>query len=329
MAEISENIETAVSLLAKGEVVAIPTETVYGLAANALNPDAVVKIFEIKNRPSFDPLIVHLANTKDIINYVTHIPVVAHLLIEEFMPGGLTILLPKNNLIPDIVNNGLKEVGIRVPSHPITHKLLASTGFPLAAPSANPFGYISPTTSAHVNKQLGSKIKFILEGGSANLGLESTIVGFEDNKVIIYRLGSISIESIEKIIGKVELRIQKNHDPSAPGQLSTHYAPNNILLFQSEAENHRYIELNHFLRIAVIAHKEFNTIYKNVTIFYTSLKNDYTEAAKNLFDCMRKADNKKFDVILANKAEEIGLGRAINDRLTRSAFKTKSIEIDY
>ncbi len=329
MAEISNNISRAAELLTLGELVAIPTETVYGLAANALNPDAVVKIFEVKNRPTFDPLIVHLYDASEISKYVTHIPDNAKTLMEAFMPGALTLLLPKNEVIPDIVNNGLKEVGLRVPSHPLTRELLKLTGFPIAAPSANPFSYISPTSSAHVNKQLGDKISFILEGGISDLGLESTIVGFNNNEVIVYRLGSITIEEIEKVVGKVTLKIQQNDNPETSGQLSTHYAPINKLLFQTEKENQRFIEFNPFLRIAVIAHNTFETQYKNVTVIHTSTQGNYMEAAKNLFDCMRRADTKKFDVILANKADDIGLGRAINDRLKRSSFKPKSNELDY
>ncbi len=187
MATIGNDILQAKKLLLEGELVAIPTETVYGLAANALNPEAVTQIFVVKERPSFDPLIVHVASIDQAQQFITAVPEKAIQLARHFWPGPLTLVLPKQSIIPDIVTSGLSTVGIRCPDHDLTRQLLSELPFPLAAPSANPFGYVSPTTAEHVNNQLGHKIKYILDGGPCRIGLESTIVGFENDQAVIYR----------------------------------------------------------------------------------------------------------------------------------------------
>jgi L-threonylcarbamoyladenylate synthase len=186
---IGEIIQEAKSFLLDGNIVAIPTETVYGLAGNALDPAAVLQIFTAKERPAFDPLIVHISSIDKVELYAHSIPSQAYDLMHEFWPGPLTIVLPKNSIIPDIVTSGLDTVGLRIPNHPTTIKLLKQLDFPLAAPSANPFGYISPTSAQHVFDQLGGKIPYILDGGICDVGVESTIVGFENDKCLIYRLG--------------------------------------------------------------------------------------------------------------------------------------------
>ena len=191
MAEIGKDIEKSAALLASGELVAIPTETVYGLAGNALDEKAVVQIFKSKNRPRFDPLIVHVAGIDQVYNYVESIPEELKALAEAFWPGPLTLLLTKKSIIPDLVTSGLGKVGVRVPNHALTLSLLERLDFPLAAPSANPFGYISPTSASHVQDHLGDKLAYILDGGHCEVGLESTIVGMEEGQVIIYRLGVI------------------------------------------------------------------------------------------------------------------------------------------
>ena len=207
MAEIGKDIQKAKDFLEKDELVAIPTETVYGLAANALNPIAVAKIFEAKERPTFDPLIVHTHSLQEVYKFVTNIHPALLKLAEAFWPGPLTLLLPKKEIIPSLVTSGLDRVGVRVPNHSLTLDLLSQLNFPLAAPSANPFGYISPTTAMHVEKQLGTKIPYILDGGSCEVGLESTIVGEENGEIIIYRLGGLSVDEIETIVGKVSMQL--------------------------------------------------------------------------------------------------------------------------
>lgn len=199
---IGKDITTAKNLLNQGELVAIPTETVYGLAANALNEDAVLKIFKAKNRPQFNPLIIHLPFWKDVVQYVNYIPQAAKLLAMHFSPGPITFLLPRKNNIPDMVTAGSDKVAIRIPAHPLTMQLLKQLNYPLAAPSANPFGYVSPTNAMHVYDGLNGKINYILDGGECTVGLESTIVDFDKENVIIRRNGGISKEEIETVLGK-------------------------------------------------------------------------------------------------------------------------------
>ena len=199
MTYISKNIDTAVALLENDQVIAIPTETVYGLAGNALIPSVIKKIYEIKNRPLTSPLIIHLHDTTQINKYVKNIPEIAKKLAEHFWPGALTLLLPKTDVIPDIVTAGLPNVAIRIPSHPVALELLRKLSFPLAAPSANPFGYISPTSAEDVKRILFRKIDYILDGGNCATGIESTIVGFNGDTPIIYRVGAISPEAIKKV----------------------------------------------------------------------------------------------------------------------------------
>jgi len=223
---MNSEIKKAASLLSQGNVVAIPTETVYGLAANAFDEKAVAKIFEIKGRPNYNPLIVHIKSIEDLNMIAQKIPQKAYQLAQKFWPGPLTLILPKKNNIPSIVTANKNTVGIRIPSHPIALELLNEIDFPIAAPSANPFGYISPTTSFHVQKQLGTKIPFILDGGMCEKGIESTIIGFEDGEPILYRLGSLSIEAIENNIGTVKIKFDTDSSPEAPGMLKKHYSPN-------------------------------------------------------------------------------------------------------
>ncbi|NVK51203.1 MAG: threonylcarbamoyl-AMP synthase, partial [Cyclobacteriaceae bacterium] len=217
MALIGQDIEKAKEFLEAGQLVGIPTETVYGLAGNALNVDAVAKIFQTKNRPSFDPLIVHTDSIEKVNSFVADIPEILQRLAKEFWPGPLTLLLEKKSIIPDLVTAGLNRVAVRMPKHPLTLKLLKELSFPLAAPSANPFGYISPTKAVHVAQQLGEQIPYILDGGSCEVGLESTIVGMEDEKVTIYRLGGLDLNLITELVGEVEIKSHSSSNQASPG----------------------------------------------------------------------------------------------------------------
>ena len=219
---IGKDIAHAAALLQQGEVIGMPTETVYGLAGNALDEATVAKIFSIKQRPSFDPLIVHVAKVHQLENWVKNIPVAAHLLAEKFMPGALTLLLEKKSSISDLVTAGSALVAMRIPAHPMAQALLDMLPFPLAAPSANPFGYISPTSAAHVAQQLGDRIPYILDGGLCSIGLESTIVGFPEGKATIFRKGGIAVEAIEEVIGEVLVQSHSSSNPQAPGMLKSH-----------------------------------------------------------------------------------------------------------
>ncbi len=320
MAEIGTDVNKAADLLKKGSLVAIPTETVYGLAANALNKDAVINIFEVKKRPFFDPLIVHLAGIDQIEDYTKHFPAKAQLLARELMPGPLTLLLEKNNKISDLLTAGSPLVAIRIPSHPLCQKLLKKLPFPLAAPSANPFGYISPTTASHVEQQLGEDIPYILNGGPCQVGLESTIVGFEENDLIVYRKGGIAVEEIELIGGNVIVQTHSTSNPNSPGRLESHYAPKTPILIGNILQ---LSQLQDQKKIGIIS---FRNDYKEIPAaarITLSPSGDFKEAAQNLFSGMRWLDQQSLDVILTEWVPDEHLGRAINDRLSRAAAKRK------
>lgn len=318
MALIGTDIVQASNLLKAGDVVAIPTETVYGLAANALDKSAVLKIYEIKNRPSFDPLIIHVSAISEIEKYAVSIPEQLKDFAELTMPGPLTLLLPKKSLIPDLVTSGLDRVAIRVPKHPLTLDLLSNLDFPLAAPSANPFGYISPTSAQHVNAQLGDKIPYILDGGACSVGIESTIIGIENDEIIVYRLGGLSIDYLEKYLGKITLAINQSSNPKSPGQIKSHYAPKKpFLLGNIEA----LIETHHTKKIGVLIFGPHNLSAPNLEIYNLSESENTFEAAMHLFDYMRKLDDSEVELIVADFLPQTGLGKAINDRLQRAAAK--------
>lgn len=316
MAEIGKDIQKAVEFLEREGLVAIPTETVYGLAANALNPIAVAKIFEAKERPTFDPLIVHTHALNEVENFVSDIHPALLKLAQVFWPGPLTLLLPKKDIIPNLVTSGLDRVGVRIPNHSLTLELLSKLSFPLAAPSANPFGYISPTKAEHVDKQLGTKIPYILDGGACEVGLESTIVGEENGEIIVYRLGGLSIDEIEAVVGKVFVQLNQSSNPKAPGQLKSHYAPKkpvyigNIIELQN---THADKKIGAIIFGDDIKVSEF-TIVKNL-----SFSKNYQEAAVHLFSFLRELDETDVDVIITDLLPEQGLGLAINDRLRRAA----------
>ncbi len=296
----------------------MPTETVYGLAANALNPDAVAKIFEAKERPTFDPLIVHTFSINQLPHFVLEIHPSLLKLAENFWPGPLTLLLPKKQTIPDLVTSGLSRVGVRIPNHPVALDLLSQLDFPLAAPSANPFGYISPTTAEHVRKQLGEKIAYILDGGHCDVGLESTIVGEENDTIVVYRLGGLSIDDIESVVGKVSIQLNQSSNPLAPGQLKSHYAPKKPLLIgQLSLLKDAYAGKK--IGAIVFGYPEKDN--SDVLMKELSLSKNYSEAAVNLFSFLRELDESDVDVIIAELLPEQGLGLAINDRLKRAACK--------
>lgn len=318
---IGTDITKAVQLLKKGELVAIPTETVYGLAANALDESAVVKIFEVKNRPFFDPLIIHLPRFEEVKRYTRNIPEPAYRLARQFMPGPLTLLLERNERIPDLVTAGSPLVAVRLPRHPLTQALLRQIDFPLAAPSANPFGYISPTTAQHVERQLGASIPYILDGGPCEVGLESTIVGFEGEKVKVYRKGGIAVEDIEKEVGEVLMQTHSTSNPNAPGRLESHYAPRTPIVIGDIPGL-----ADHFSgkKIGLISFQKSYSEVKAAERIVLSRTGDFKEAARRLFSGMRWLDEQQLDLILAEWAPEEHLGRAINDRLSRAAAKRKS-----
>jgi L-threonylcarbamoyladenylate synthase len=318
MALIGSDIQQVREFLSKGEVIGIPTETVYGLAGNAFNIEAVTKIFEVKNRPNFDPLIVHTNSIERLSEFVESIPEKAILLAQKFMPGPLTLLLPKRSSIPDLVTSGLDTVAVRIPNHPLTLALLAELDFPVAAPSANPFGYISPTSAQHVAQQLGDKIPYILDGGECQVGIESTIVGFENDEVIVYRKGGLAIEEIEKVVGKVQVISHSSSNPKAPGMLKSHYAPRKKMFILDENNLKSETQKD---RIGYLAFQKYNNDLPQNNQLILSESGNYRESAKNLFAFMRALDAIDIDKIYVELLPEQDLGIAINDRLRRAAVK--------
>lgn len=316
------DIKQAIAFLINGELVAIPTETVYGLAANALNEDAVLKIYAAKNRPQFNPLIMHVASFEKATAFIEHVPAEAKLLADAFWPGPLTILFNKTNAVPDLVTAGSSKVAIRIPNHALTLELLNQVDFPLAAPSANPSGYVSPTTAEHVYEGLAGKIPYILNGGECTVGVESTIVGWNDeDELEVYRLGGISVEAIEKAVGKKINAIKKiTENPDAPGQLKSHYATHTPLYMGKADEMMRRFEDK---KIILINFSQYHPDIPKDQQFILSKNASLDEAAKNLFRILRETDKLKADVILAEHLPNEGLGRAINDRLERAQFIMK------
>jgi L-threonylcarbamoyladenylate synthase len=319
MAIIGKSLETACELLSSGEVVAIPTETVYGLAGNALNSGAVDKIYSIKNRPRNNPLIVHIPHIDCLQYHVKNIPKAALKLADKFWPGPLTLLLPKAAHVIDEVTAGLPNVAIRIPAHSLTLNLLNMLSFPLAAPSANPYGYISPTNAAHVNNQLGEKIKYILDGGFCIRGIESTIVGFEDDVPVIYRMGVVTPGDIKKITGNVKLYQSQVNKPVTSGMSLSHYSPRTpVYLTKNINDLDNTLQSQNF---GLLAFKNFYSITGREKQVVLSRAGNLEEAAKNLYDALHRLDSMQLDLIIAEYVPDEGIGTAINDRLTRAAHK--------
>jgi len=317
MAIIGSDISEAARLLQKGELVAVPTETVYGLAGNAFDGEVVARIFATKGRPSFDPLIVHLPGPEVLEQVVSSVPDKARKLAEQLWPGPLTLVLPRKTMVPDLVTSGLETVAVRVPNHPLTLDLLARLEFPLACPSANPFGYISPTSASHVEQQLGSKIPYILDGGPCSIGIESTIVGFEQERPVIYRPGGIPVEQIEEIIGSVGFRTT-TAKPITPGMMDSHYAPGKTLFLGNIRDLINSVGPE---KAGILSFRDsFKDVPENRQI-QLSKKGDLVEAAQNLFASLRKLDAMDINYIFTELVPNQGLGIAINDRLNRASTK--------
>jgi L-threonylcarbamoyladenylate synthase len=315
MASIGNDIHTAARLLLNGKLVAIPTETVYGLAANALNEEAVRQIFIVKNRPATNPLIVHLASPHQLPHFVTHIPDVASQLIQTFCPGPLTLVLPRTHHVPDIITGGRNTVAIRFPIHPVTQALLQQTELGLAAPSANPFGYISPTTAEHVNRMLGDKIPYILNGGPCQYGIESTIVGFPNGVPTIYRAGSITKTQLEQVVGTVHQYV--GSDVHSPGMMDGHYSPATPLYMVANIQDAATWAQDG--QTGIICN---STSLGNVPIQHQIVLSpdaNLETAAQNLYAALHTMDVRGYKRILIEQFPLHGVGEALNDRLRRAA----------
>jgi L-threonylcarbamoyladenylate synthase len=320
MTEIGTDLKKAAELLLQGSLVAIPTETVYGLAGHALREDAVRQIFAVKQRPLYNPLIIHLARKEQLGRYTAELPPIAEKLIDTFWPGPLTLILPKKPSIPDIVTANLPKVAVRIPDHPLTLNLLEQIDAPLAAPSANPFGYISPTTAQHVAEQLSNKIPYILDGGPCHRGLESTIIGFENEQPVLYRLGSITQEDIETIIGmEVQLHMHESRRPRGPGMLPYHYAPTKPIRISTDLQ-HDIQAFNPATTGIISLHKPLKGVTEAHQVVLSETAN-LAEAAQQLYAALRQLDKLPIDIILIERMPDQGLGRTMNDRLQRAAAK--------
>lgn len=317
MSIISKDIQKAISLLENEELVAIPTETVYGLAGNIFSEKAIQKIFKTKKRPFFNPLIVHIPSIENLKDIVVEVPEKAKILAEKFWPGSMTLVLKKNATIPDLITAGKDTVAVRIPNHPITLELLQQLKFPLAAPSANPFNNISPTKPEHVERYFKNDIQMVLDGGPCINGIESTIIGFENDEPIIYRLGALAVEEIEAIVGKVEIKNKKEENPDAPGMLSKHYSPLTKTILTINIVNE--IKKHPNKKIGVLA---FNSTYKNNLItseIILSKTSNLKEAASKLYNALHELDQQNLDIIIVEKMSDFGLGKSMNDRLERAS----------
>ncbi len=329
-----QDLDLAGAALAEGKLVAFPTETVYGLGANAFDPIAVARIFEAKRRPSFDPLIVHIADISWAPRVAARIPPEARALMDALWPGPLTLILPRRDEVPDLVSSGLPTVALRFPAHPVARALIEKAGIPVAAPSANPFGYLSPTTAAHVQAQLGDRIDFLVDGGACPVGVESTVLDVTVAPARVLRPGGMDISSIERVIGHVEVYDRTLAHPVSPGQLESHYAPHAALIL------HEYGALPDaaIAGVAGIAGREIprdavalvydgaraaavrgSRLFSRVETLSES--GDPREAAARLFSVLHRLDAEGVREIWAERIPSDGLGIAVNDRLYKASRK--------
>ena len=308
------SITRAVKVLKNGDIVAFPTETVYGLGADALNGLAVAKIFETKKRPHFDPLIIHVGAKEWIFRYAEAPPPKAVRLIERFWPGPLTIILRKEALIPEIVTAGLPTVAIRMPSHPVALDLIRRLDRPIAAPSANPFGYMSPTKAEHVGKMFSHTDLIVLDGGASSFGIESTIVSVSGDRARLHRHGAITVEDLIPVIGPLD---EKGEDGlcESPGELPYHYAPHKPLTIVTSLEDIRNPRSSYlsFQRPAVQPKAKY--------IRVLSEDGNMREAAAHFFSYLIDLDREDVDIIYAEEVPETGLGRAMMERLRKASKK--------
>ncbi len=312
MIKKGKDIKYAIKKLVDGGIVAIPTETVYGLACNALNEQAVMKVFKIKNRPKNDPLICHTDSIKKIKKYVIDFPKYAEIIAEKFWPGPITILLKKNNLIPDITTSKSKYVAFRIPNNDTTLNILKELDFPLAAPSANKFEYISPTNPNHVKLNFKEGIDYIIDDGDCSVGIESTIISIENNKIIIHRLGGITYEEIKNKIGNCSVKKNKKN---LPGQFKKHYSPNKKVYV---GDINKLYKIFKNKKIGILCFdKKYDFIDKEFQILL-SKNSSLKEASKNFYSSLYILDNlKEIDLILISYLPDSMIGKSINDRIKK------------
>jgi L-threonylcarbamoyladenylate synthase len=314
----SESIRLAGRIIKTGGLVAFPTETVYGLGCDAMNADAAVKVFDAKQRPQFNPLIVHIADRKQLESVVESLPPQAQRLMDAFWPGPLTLVLSKRTTVPDLITAGLDTVAVRMPNHPVAQALIREAGTPIAAPSANLFGYVSPTTAQHVADGLGRKVDLILDGGPCPLGVESTIVSLVKSEPELLRPGSITIEQLTTIIGPLHLPIPDLERPVAPGQLARHYATRTPVTILASGGAFPILKNKERAGLLVFSQTR-DTNNQFATVEVLSATGDLREAARHLFAALRRLDSLGLDRIYVEPCKEEGLGLAIMDRMRRCA----------
>lgn len=312
------SVDEAARLLADGQVVAIPTETVYGLAGNAYEPKALAQIFAIKERPTFDPLIVHICDVEQLKDIAKDIPEAAYKLAEAYWPGPMTLILPKKDCIPDLCTSGLPSVAVRFPAHPVAQEIIRKAGVPLAAPSANLFKHVSPTTAKHVADQLADRgLAGIVDGGPCDVGVESSIISLTGEIPTVLRPGAITPEMVEKVLGQVAIKesTSKPGQPmAAPGQCDTHYRPQVPLYYGVVPEGTKLPE--NTVRIAF--GKTEGPIPATLNL---SESGDMLEATAKLYAYMHDLDLPQYQLILVDPIPNEGVGMALNDRLKRASIK--------
>lgn len=323
-------IEEAANIIRSGDIVAFPTETVYGLGANGLNQKAVKKIYKAKGRPSDNPLILHISEKKQLNQLVEEIPKLANDCIEKFWPGPLTIILKKSEIIPDIITGGLDTVAIRMPNHPIALELISQSQVPIAAPSANLSGKPSPTNANHVVEDMLGKIEMIIDGGDTGVGLESTVLDLSTDTPTILRPGGVTLEDLKSIIPNItqdQSIIDKNIKPKSPGQKYRHYAPKAEMILFTGNINDIVYEINQKVealtlqgkKVGIMATEETKHNY-NSGLILVSGSREYPETiASNLFSVIRDFDKENVDIILAEGVEFHNIGMAIMNRMIKAA----------
>lgn len=311
------NLNDAKSILDKNLNLIIPTETVYGLAGNIFEDETIGNIFKLKNRPATNPLIVHIKSVESLTDVATDIPDKAYELAHKFWPGPLTLVLNKKDIVPSIVTAGKSTVAVRVPRHNTTNSLLNILDYPLAAPSANPYGLVSPTSSAHAYRYFGEKVD-VLEGGKCDYGIESTIIGFEGESPIIHRLGSLSLEQIQNNVNDIEIKNIADSNPVASGMVSKHYSPVTPLILAVDVKSE--IEKNRDKKLGLLMSKTIYNDRAKSTIIVINNKSNQALAAQNLYSDLSHMDSLNLDLIIAEKWDDSGLGKTINDRLSRASI---------
>lgn len=333
-----DGIKTAAMALKNGKLVAFPTETVYGLGANALMPDAVKRIFEAKGRPSDNPLIVHISDITQLRDLVSDIPDIATRLMNAFWPGPLTLIFKKSARVPDVITAGLDTVAVRMPQNPVALKLISQSGVPVAAPSANLSGRPSPTSAHHVAEDLSGRVEYIIDGGSCSVGLESTVLDITGSVPVILRPGGVTAEMLKKVLGLrgvvTASEVKGEEKPRSPGMKYRHYSPKAEVILVS-GDNSRVVDTINSLSseqknegriVGVLCSSENASLYKADVVIPVGSKDNPENIAAGLFEALRKFDDTKVDIIYSETFTEQGIGKAVMNRLKKAA-SGKIIEV--